>query len=286
MGILLVLTMSFSSLGLATAAGTAKADTKATKPAASVNNTSTVQGYGSDKALQVGTIVELSGTAKVTPASLTKLDQIYGVTVDPHSLSITVSDESVANEAYVATTGTYDVLVSSQGGPIKVGDYITVSSLDGVGMKASPDQSIVLGRATSEFDAKNNVAGTTELKDTTGKVVKSVTLGIITVAVDIRHNPNEKSTKAEVPQWLQRVGEAVAEKPVGPLRIYLSIAITGISIVATIVMLSSGVKSSLVAIGRNPLSKKSIYRGLLEVIMTSLIVLIIGLFAVYLLLKL
>ena len=283
----LVFMLSFSMVGIASAAD-AKTGTKTDTKTAATNDSSAVTGYASDKALQVGTIVQLAGngTAKVSAASIAKLDQVYGVVVDPNTLSVTVSDSSIANQSYVATTGTYKTLVDTQNGPIKAGDYITVSSIDGVGMKATSDQKIVLGRATGDFDGKTNVIGQAKLKDTTGKEAQSVTLSLIGVAIDIRHNPNEKSTKAEVPQFLQRIGEAIAEKPVGALRIYLSIAITGISIVAAIVMLSTGVRNSIISIGRNPLSKKAIYRGLLEVILTSLIILIIGLFAVYLLLKL
>jgi hypothetical protein len=267
---------------------TSTSTAKSTTPVGATNNSSTVQGFAADTALQIGTIVQLSGTgtAKVSAATLTKLDQIYGVTVDPHTLSITVSDSGIANESYVATTGTYNTLVSNQGGKIKIGDYITVSSVDGVGMEASPDQTIVLGRAVAAFDGKSNVIGNSTLKDTGGKVSQQVAIGTIPVAIDIRHNPNIKSTKAEVPKLLQRIGQAVAEKPVGAVRIYLSLFITGVSVIAAIVLLYSGVRNSLIAIGRNPLGKKSIFRGLLEIILTSLIVLIIGLFAVYLLLKL
>jgi len=287
MGILFALSLvGTASAGTPAKTTTKSSDSSKTTPV-TTNNTTTVQGYAADKTLQIGTIVQLSGSggAKVAPATLTKLNQMYGVTVDPHMLSITIYDASIANESFVATTGTYNVLVSNQGGSIKVGDYITVSSVDGVGMVASPDQPIVLGRAAGSFDGKSNVIGSTTLKDSAGKTTP-VALGEIPVAIAIAHNPNQKSTKAEVPKWLQRIGEAIAEKPVGPLRIYLSIGITGITVVAAIVLLYSGVRNSLISIGRNPLSKKTIFRGLLEIILTSIIVLIIGLFAVYLLLKL
>jgi hypothetical protein len=177
-------------------------------------------------------------------------------------------------------------LVSSQNGAIKVGDYVTISAVDGIGMLALPEQKLVFGRAVSSFDGKTNVIGNVSLKTTGGKEADKAAIGMISVVIDIRRNPNEKSTKADLPSFLQRLGEAIAEKPVGPLRIYLSVAITGISIIAAITILYGGVQSSLISIGRNPLSKKSIFRGLFEIILTSFIILIIGLFAVYLLLKL
>jgi hypothetical protein len=269
-------------VGVTAAAGS---PTTSTNP----NTTSTgIQGFGAAAPIQIGTIVQLSGNSasQVSAASYDKLEQMYGVTVDPQSLSLTVSTSGVTNETYVATAGKYPVLVSTQNGPIKQNDFITLSNIDGVGMKAGTDEKIVLGRAGAAFDGKSNGIGNVGLKDTKGQSAKSVTLGIIPVVIDIKHNPNQKSTKANVPNWLQRIGEAVAEKPVGPFRIYLSIFITGVSIVAACVILYGGVRNSIISIGRNPLSKKSIFRGLLEIVLTSIIVLIVGLFAVYLLLKL
>lgn len=247
-----------------------------------------VQGYASDTVLQDGTVVQLAGkgVTKVAPATAKDLQQMYGVTVDPHELSLTLSDSSLKNEVYVATSGTYSVLVSTQNGPIAAGDYVTMSAIDGVAMKATTDEKTVFGRAAGGFNGKSNSIGNTTLKYTSGATNQTVALGLIPVAINIQRNPNEKSTKANLPKVLQRIGEAVAEKPIGPLRIYLSIAVTGLSIVVALVTLYAGIRSAMIAIGRNPLSKKSIFRGLLEIILTSFLILIIGLFTVYLLLKL
>lgn len=246
-----------------------------------------VQGYAADTVIPTATIVQLVGDKanKVGVATQANLGHMYGVVVDPQKLSVTINS-GLQNEVHVATSGTYDVLVSNQGGAIETGDYVTLSAIDGVAMKAGTEEKTVFGRAAAPFDGKANTIGTMGLKDEKGKDNKTVTLGIIPVAIDVRSNPNDKSTKANVPKFLQRIGEAIAEKPVGPLRIYLSIGITAVSIFAAMIILYSGVRSSLFSIGRNPLSKKSIFRGLLEIIFTSIIILIIGLFAVYLLLKL
>ena len=82
------------------------------------------------------------------------------------------------------------------------------------------------------------------------------------------------------------VGQQIAEKPVNQIRIYLSLAIAVISLIAALVMLYAGIRNSVISIGRNPMGKKSIFRALVQVILTSILILIIGLFAVYLLLKL
>jgi hypothetical protein len=250
---------------------------------------SSVQSFAAVSKLQVGTVVELAGGKKntVEPATSKNLDQMYGAVVDPHDLSLTVSNASLQNETFVTINGTYKVLVNTQNGTIKIGDYITMSALDGVTMKAGTyqDQHTVFGRAIAGFDGKTNIIGTATLKDSSGKSIP-VSIGLIPVAINIQRNPNQKSTKTNLPPILQRIGQAIAEKPIGPLRMYLSIAVTGLSVMIAITVLYSGVRNSIISIGRNPLSKKSIFRGLLEIILTAFLILIIGLFAVYLLLKL
>ncbi|MFZ2544437.1 MAG: hypothetical protein WAW80_00440 [Candidatus Saccharimonadales bacterium] len=249
-----------------------------------------VQGYSSETPLDTGTIVQLTGkdSKQVKIASQSELQNMFGVTVDRNQIPLTVTNEGLKNETFVAVSGTYNVLVSTQGGTIKPGDYVTLSSVNGVAMKAGTVDvaKTVFGRAVASFDGKGVTLGQTALKDTTGKTSKTVTIGQIPVTIDIRHNPNDQSTKANVPEILQRIGKAIAEKEVSPIRIYLSMAITAVSLIAAIAVLYSGVRSGVISIGRNPMTKKSIFRALLEVILTSILILVIGLFAVYLLLKL
>lgn len=247
-----------------------------------------VQSYGADTPLDIGTIVQLTGknANRVKIATQAELQNMFGVVVDRNQLSLTLSSEGMENEAFVAVSGTYNVLVSTQGGPIAAGDYVTLSSISGVAMKASTEQKTVFGRAAGSFDGKGVTLGTAPLKDTSGKTTQTVTLSSIPVTIDIKRNPNEKSTKANVPELLERAGQAIAEKPVSPVRIYLSMGITAVSLIAAIAVLYAGVRSGMISIGRNPMSKKSIFRALLEVILTSFVILVIGLFAVYLLLKL
>jgi len=247
-----------------------------------------VQGYAAEAPLDNGTIVQLEGTGsnRVKVATQAQLQNMFGVTVDRTQLLLVSSNPALSNEVFVAVSGTYNLLVSTQGGPIAVGDYLTISSINGVAMKASTAQTTVFGRAAAAFDGKGVTLGTSPLKDSTGNTSQTVTLGLIPVAINIQHNPNVISTKQDLPDFLQRLGQQIAEKQVDPIRIYLSMAITAASIITAIVMLYAGVRNSLISIGRNPMSRKSVFRALLEVILTSILILTIGLSAVYLLLKL
>lgn len=247
-----------------------------------------IQSYAADRPIDYGTIVELTGenADRIKPSSQEELQNMFGVVVDPQHLSVRLSRGEVENESYVAVSGTYTALVSTQGGPIAQGDYITMSSIHGVGMKAGTEEETVFGRAAGSFDGSGVVLGKTTTQDVDGNAIDSVELGSIPVTIDIKRNPNEKSTKVDVPEFLERVGQIVAEREVSPIRIYLSMAITAVSLITAIIVIYSGVRNSIISIGRNPMSKKSIFRALFEIILTSFLILIIGLFAVYLLLRL
>ena len=247
-----------------------------------------VQGYAAETKLDRGTIVQLTGkdAKQVKIATQSEQQNMFGVTVDRNQLPLTLSSDNLKNEVFVAVSGTYNVLVSNQNGTIASGDYLTLSSVSGVAMKAGNDEVTVFGRANASFDGNGVTLGATTLKDTDGNATKEVKLGIVPVTIDIKRNPNQKSTKVNVPDVLERIGQAVAEKEVSPIRIYLSLGITTISVIAAIIILYSGVRNGLISIGRNPMSKRSVFRALIEIILTCILILVIGLFAVYLLLKL
>ena len=247
-----------------------------------------IQAYNAPKDLDIGTIVELTGEKAdtVKPATEKQLQNMFGVVIDRNTLPIVYSHENLKNPTYVAVSGTYNTLVSTQAGNIKPGDYLTMSSINGVAMKAGSDKKTVFGRAYGSFDGKMGVLGTSQLSDVKGQPNKTVKLGIIPVTIDIKQNPTIETTKANLPDFLVRAGQQIAEKEVSPVRIYLSAAIAVVSLLIAIAVLYTGIRSSVISIGRNPMSKKSIFRALMEIILTSLLILIIGLFGVYLLLKL
>lgn len=248
-----------------------------------------VQAYGSAEPLAFGTIVQLvpDQSNQVTVATRQQLTNMFGVVVDRNQLPLTLTTEGgVENETFVAVSGTYNALVSTEAGPIQSGDYVTLSAINGIAMKAGTEEAAVFGRANGGFDGQGVTLGTMQIQDVNGAATQTVSIGSIPVTVDIRQNPNIISTEANLPDVLQRVGQQIAEKEVNPIRIYLSLAIAVISVIAAIVMLYAGIRNAVISIGRNPMSRRSIFRALLEVVLTALLILIIGVFAVYLLLRL
>lgn len=243
------------------------------------------QGYSYEGTVQRGMLVSLKAddTTKIELANLENGDHAHGVVVDPNDAPVTISSDD--QKVFVATIGRYDVLVSNQNGVIQPGDFISLSSIGGVGMKADENVNISIGKALDNFDGQTGVVSTVELKDDQGGSQK-VSVGRISVDIGIGANPLAKPKESNLPDYLRKAAEAIADKPVSSIRVYLGLVVLAVAGAISGSLLYGGVKSAIISIGRNPLSKKSIIRGLVQIIMTSLMILIIGIFGVYLLIKL
>lgn len=245
---------------------------------------SVTRGYGSDQTLQRGMIVgvQKKDTSKVEPINILRLSNILGVVVNPNDSPITVS--STNQNIFVATSGRYDVLVSDQQGAINATDYITLSSISGIGMKANEQQSNVLGRAATGFDGKTNVLSSTVLSSDNGGQ-RTVHISRLKVDIAVDKNPLARITNG-APAILSRAGTAITGKAVSPVRLYLGAIVLIIGTLTAGAMLYAGIRSSIISIGRNPLSKKSIFRSMIGVSFSSIFVFVISIIGVYLLLKL
>lgn len=260
----------------------------ATVVAASNNSTSSiVQSYTTDGTVQPGMIVGLNQkhTNQVQALTESQASSIFGVAISPTNAPITLSGNSTNTQVYVATSGRYDVLVSTQDGAIKVGDYISISALNGIGMKADSNELVVIGRSAASFNGTGSVLSTVKLKNNNGSTT-TVTIGAIPVDINIEGNPTESAAAGRLPRLLQTAGSSIANKPVSAARVYTGMVILILTAVLSGGILYGGVRTSLISIGRNPLARRSIGRGLIQVVLTSLIIFILGLLGVYLLLRL
>lgn len=243
------------------------------------------EGYNADQSLQRGMIVRLKkdDATKVEPVNTDGAEHTHGVVVHANDAPLTVATDG--QEVFVATTGRYAVLVSTQNESIAAGDYIAVSALSGIGMKAGTREPYVIGRALAGFDGTKDVISTSEVKDSAGATHK-VNIGRVELDIGVAKNPLLKATEPNLPDALRRAAETIAGKPVNAVRVYIGVLIFCITTIVAGSLLYGGVRSALISIGRNPLSKKSIIRGMFQVVITGLIVFITGVFGVYLILRL
>lgn len=236
-----------------------------------------VRAFTSKETLQPGWIVAVDkdspDTVNVAPAD--DPSKIYGVVIDPSRAPLTLQPQE-GLRVYVATSGAYPVLVTTQNGAIEPGDFVSMSSTNGIAAKATTNQSYILGQALEEFDGNNNVITGGEGDSAIGRIMVTVLPG---------KNPLVDDRTA-IPEPLKRAGEAIAGKTISPLRIYAALAIFMATTVITISILWVGIKSGMIAVGRNPLSRHSIIRGLSQIIIVAALVFVCGVFAVYLLLRL
>lgn len=96
----------------------------------------------------------------------------------------------------------------------------------------------------------------------------------------------DQSSSSMLPQFLKNMSEDIAGKPVSTVRVYASLAILLFAASLAVMLLYSGIKVSIASINRNPLSKKPIVKSVFQIIVTSIIIFLIGVFAVYLILRL
>lgn len=252
---------------------------------ASVLAQTITEGFESDQSLQRGMIVKLKADdpSKIETVSQFTANETYGVVIGPTEAPITLSKEG--QSYYVATVGTFDVLVSTQQGPIVKGDYIAISSIDGLGMSASQDDQTVVGLAISDFDGSANVVSTPKLKKADGSE-SELAVGHVQVDVSVNRNPNYKVREPDVPEALQKITQAIAGQKISPFRAYISVVVFLVTSVTAGTILYGGARSAMISVGRNPLSKKTITGSMIKVIVVGLIVFISGLFGVYLILRL
>lgn len=237
-----------------------------------------VQGFQAEGTLKPGRIVVLSGqnssTVKAAPAG--DATKVYGVVVEQSTAPVVVSSQK--SDVYVATGGTYPVLVSDENGPIVGGDYIALSSsADGIGAKAIAGQLNIVGKALSNFDGQHGVISS----------AGNIHIGKVSAQISPGTNPTSAKQSSSAPAALQKIaGSLSGGKNVSAVRIYAGLLVFALTFLAAVSLVWSGVKNGMISIGRNPLSRGSILGSLTQVLILSLIIFGIGMLAVYLILRL
>lgn len=240
--------------------------------------TSLSESYATKDDVSIGSLVSLQDnqTDIVMAADSTNVDSLLGVVIASGSSLLTLSNGK-ADQVQVATTGTLPVLVSDINGAVERGDHVTASPVKGVGMKATANVRIV-GIAQGKM---TNVK-TQTYKDSNGQQ-KTMKLGEVPVLVNVAYYFKEPD-KTIVPAAIQNVANSLAGKDVGTVPILISAAIFLIMLIIVSSLIYSMIKASIISVGRNPLSQSAIYRDLIQLSGLVLVILGVGLVAIYLIL--
>jgi hypothetical protein len=232
-----------------------------------------------DSTIVAGTLVNLKTGSSDTVEKATEahLQQLVGVVADQPLITLGTGTQ----QTQVVVSGLATTIVSDINGDIKAGDKITASPLQGVGMKAISSTEVL---GTAETSLSDSQTTTQKLTDKTGKAT-NVKIGIIEVLVNVTYYiAPQKSTNAIIPTFLLNVGTSVAGKNVSPIRVLVAFLSLLAGFIIAGLMLPTGIRSGMISIGRNPLAQGVLRRSLLDVLVTSVGLLLITAAAFYLIL--
>jgi len=238
-------------------------------------------GYPARTNIPAGTIVALAndGSGGVVVADQTSAARTIGVVVAPDQTTLSLG--AATGQVQVVTSGLATVFVSTANGNIKSGDPVALSTIAGVGEKATSSGRIV-GIAQGAFsDATSNVQSATV---GSGATKRQVSLGEVTIQVGVT-SYSVQTPAAGVLGAVQNIANSVSGKAVAVVRLYVAAFILLAAVICSTVLIYSAVRSSIVAIGRNPLSRKSVFRSLAQIILVVILILAVASGAIYLVIK-
>lgn len=240
------------------------------------------QSYQATEKLTAGTLVSVAPDGRIQAATSDNAAQLLGVVVDAGQVPLDVV--SGENQTQVTSSDTVTVQVSTLNGDIKSGDRIAPSFVTGIGAKATQAGRVV-GVAQADFAAASTGATKQSLKLQDG-TTKEVAVGRIPVQVQVvDYVPPVADENKVVPEFIQNLSNQVAGKEVPPTRIIASAVILIVSIITVSILLYGATRSSIISIGRNPLSRAAVERSLIQVIVLVLLVLAVAMGGVYGILK-
>jgi hypothetical protein len=238
-----------------------------------------VQGYFSDDtSLKPGMVVQLSDNStadepKVERATDESIGKIIGLAIKSgDSFAVIASSKQ---EIFVQTSSEAKAYVTNLGGEIKKGDLLTISPLKGILMRTENSGTAIFGTALEDFPTAT--AEKFPIDGGTGTQNEAL-VAQITINLDQRSFADGQSTSNSV---LARIGQSIAGKSVGEVRVLIALIIFLIVLVAEGGIIYGAISSAITAMGRNPLASKEIRKELAKVLLIAFGVLAVGLAAIY-----
>lgn len=238
------------------------------------------QGFLTNSSLAPGSIVSLQKDSSdyVNAATVSNSADILGVVIDSNDAQVSLSSGE-ANQVQVVTSGIEQVLVSDINGNISVGDSITSSPIDGVGMNATSNAKVV-GIAQSSFP--NSTATKQTYTDKSGQK-HTVSIGEVPVLINVAYYYKQPN-KTLIPPALQNIANALAGKTVNSLPILISIGIFIVTLIIVVSIIYSMIHSSIISVGRNPMAQAAVYRNVIQLSGLVIVILAVAVFSIYMVL--
>ena len=231
-----------------------------------------------------------TNNTEIVPGSLLSLTSAQGGVVEPSTSSNVAGLVGVAStkslielsgsgkNIQVVVSGLTQALVSNINGDIHTGDKITTSPFAGIGMKATSPTEIV-GTAQANLSSVKTVRE--NVTDKKGKK-QNITVGDMPIEVSIAYfSANQNGSSIFVPAFLQSIANSVAGSQVSPLRVLTSALVLVLGFTTVCVILYTSIRTSITAIGRNPLANRVVRKGLVDVLVMATGILTVTIITVY-----
>jgi hypothetical protein len=248
-------------------------------PAAAVSSNIS-HSYSAAGQITNGDIVslDLNRSGYVQAANSKNGNRLLGV-AESASDSLLAENPS-SNKIQVAINGTVSVLVSTVNGSIKVGDMVSVSPFNGIGMESQLGKKVI-GLAQTSHNS-STLGSKIETVDASSGKASQVRVGYVQVTISVGTDTAGAGTSLN---GLQKFFKKITDKTISTSKLIICCAVIIIVMVALVSLIYSAIYSSIVAIGRNPLAKYAIFRSLGVVVLMAFSIAFTGTAIVYYLLR-
>lgn len=248
---------------------------------ASASSANISHSYSATQNIPNGSLVSLDPTRSnyVEVANTQNGSQLLGVAVASND-SLLAIDPSTG-QVQVATSGTANVLVSTLDGSIKVGDQVSVSPFNGIGMRALPG-SHVIGLAQTAFNANTPGSTTQQVTDKSGKS-SQIFIGYVRLGISIG-TASAPGGDSQL-NGLQKLAQSLTGRTVSTARVVVSLVVALVAFLALVTLIYASIYGGIISIGRNPLAKYAIFRSVASVLGMVVLVAIVASTTIFFLLR-
>lgn len=253
---------------------------------ASASSANISHSYSTSEVIPTGSIVSLDSDKAnyVDPSNNSNSSSLLGVVVQSNESLLAEDPTSSSNSVQVATTGLADTLVSTLNGPIGVGDQVSVSPFDGVGMKTISGAPVI-GLAQTSFNSSTQGATSRSVTDADGKSHK-IWVGFVKLNIAIGQGATSSTTNLNQQiSSLVAFSKTLTGHAVSTAHVIVSLVVAGVAIVAIISLIYASIYGGIISIGRNPLAKFSILRSMVYVLIMIVFIVIVAGSIIFLLLR-
>jgi len=242
-----------------------------------VSAASIAQGYTStDSNLVVGMAASLSPASSsedrvVERASTSNRAKFVGIVTTSNANLLTLTSNGLP--VVVATTGEATAIISDLNGAIHKGDYVAVSPLRGVLMKAGGTEVNAIGTALEDL------GGAEDQQISTNNGSRTVKVG--TARIEISPSSIALATNDQSKSILHNLGMGLAGRTVSDWQVLTAMIIFLVILIIEGSLVYGAIHSTIIALGRNPLAHDEVYKQLFQVLLAVLGILAFGMATIY-----